>query len=100
MARFTKNALLLGLKGLLGKDLVFREVNGKTIGSFKGKPSNKKATVAQDNTRKKFKEASKSAKKETRDTLKKEHYEKIAKNLNLPNPYTAAIKEFMAKKSV
>jgi hypothetical protein len=100
MAKMSKNSALFGLKGMLGDQLEFREVNGETIVSIRRNKSKKKASPSQTNTRNNFKEATKFARKETKDPVKKEHYLKMAKELKLPNAYTAAIKEFMTKKSV
>jgi hypothetical protein len=98
MAKISKDSLLHGLRGTIAKDYVCRELNGKTI--FQQKPvfDKKKSSVAQKRTRSRFSEASTYAKKVTRDPLKKEYYKKKALELQLPNAYTAAIKEYLSKK--
>lgn len=98
MAKLSEDSPLNGMGGTIGKDLVFRTVNGETIVSQKPVFNPKKTTRAQKQTRSRFAQASLFAKKVTRDPLKKEYYKKMAMDLKLPNAYTAAIKEYMNKK--
>ena len=96
MARLIQNSPLQGLRGTLGKDLVFRQWGKETLVSMKPQHY-KKSSPAQKETRGKFREATEYAKVQMRDPVRKESYTKIAKKLKLPNAYTAAITEFMRK---
>lgn len=64
MATVDSNLLTLGLRGMFGKQMVFREVNGKTVvsiapGKRKGPPTEKQAAM-----REKFKTAREWARKQ------------------------------------
>jgi hypothetical protein len=92
MARI-KNSPLEGLRGTLG-DLVFRTWHGKTFVHIKpGKP--KRQTVAQKETRIKFAQAAYMAKAALQDNTMRRYYELEALRLNLPNAYTAALRDQM-----
>lgn len=96
MATITNNSLLQGLRGRLGKDLVFKTIRGKTIVcAYPRKSIKQKETVVQQKTRTRFQEATQWAKAILQNPTKKAHYELRAKQLKLPNAYTAAIKDFM-----
>jgi hypothetical protein len=100
MATVKTNVLIKGLSGKFG-NLVFRTVGNKTIVSPRGnKPNKKKETDAQRNTRATFKDATAWAKATLRDPDKKAYYQKRAKALQLPNAYTAAIRDYMRKSKV
>jgi len=96
MARLVKKSPLNGLKGVLGKDLVFRQVNGETIVSYNA-GYNRKSSSAQKKTRGKFREAAAYSKAQMLIPGRKAYYKKVAKKLKLPNAYTAAITEYMRK---
>ena len=99
MALLASNSPLQGMRGSLG-GLVFRSFNGKTVVSAEPyirriKP--KDQTDRQRQTRSNFKEATQYAKKILRDDRMREHYQRQARKLKLPNAYTAAITEYMRK---
>ena len=88
-----KNSPLEGLRGTLG-DLVFRTWNGKTYVYPKStKP--RKQSVAQKANRDKFRNASLKAKLALEDVNLLAHYQNEALRLNLPNAYTAALRDMM-----
>lgn len=96
MARVSDNMLTMGLRGKLGPQFVFRRINGKTYASrAPRKPDKSKETVAQRNTRSKFREASHWAKCVLVDPEKRKYYLQKAKEWGLTNAYTAAIREYM-----
>ena len=96
MAKVFDNILISGLRGKVGKQLVFRVINGVTIASrAPGKPDRKKETEAQRRTRTTFRAASQWAKAQLADPEKKRYYMQLAKTWNLTNAYTAAVKDYM-----
>lgn len=98
MAKLPPNSPLKGIRGRI-QDIVFREVDGETIVSVRPSIPRwrlKDQSDRQRQTRTNFKKASLRAKMITRtDPVMKEHYRKKAKELKLPNAYTAALKEYM-----
>lgn len=97
MATVKTNVILKGLSGKFG-NIVFRTVGNKTIMSPRGsKPNKKMETDAQRNTRTTFKDATAWAKAMMRNPDKKAYYQERAQALELPNAYTAAIKDYMRK---
>jgi hypothetical protein len=96
MATVSNNVLVNGLSGKLGKTLVFKIVRGKTI-VCSYTASQKKQTVHQQINRERFKVASAWAKTTLLNLERKEHYHQKAKELKLPNAYTAAIKYYMSE---
>jgi hypothetical protein len=92
MARI-KNSPLEGLRGTLG-DMVFRTYNGRTY-VFPKPDKPKRQTVAQRATRTRFAKASQRATELLMDNVLRMHYEQEANRLNLPNAYTAALREQM-----
>jgi hypothetical protein len=99
MAIVFDNLLTLGLRGKFGELMVFRRVRGKTILSHAPtKPDKSKESTAQRLTRTTFKEASRLAKIAVLDPEKKKYYMERAKEWNLTNAYTAAVKDFMSNK--
>jgi hypothetical protein len=94
MARSKNNPLTKGLSGMVGKQIVFRTWNGKTFISVAPKKPKKQSPVQKEN-RTKFKRATIYAKSMMKDPLKKTEYKDIAKKLQLPNAYTAAITDYM-----
>jgi hypothetical protein len=94
MARSKNNVLTKGLSGMIGKQIVFRSWNGKTFISVAPKKPKKQSAVQKEN-RSKFKRATIYAKNMMKDPEKKAEYKDIAKKLQLPNAYTAAITDYM-----
>jgi hypothetical protein len=94
MARSTNNLLTKGLSGMVGKQIVFRTWNGKTFISVAPKRPKKQSPIQKEN-RTKFKRATIYAKSMMKDPVKKAEYKEIARKLQLPNAYTAAITDYM-----
>jgi hypothetical protein len=94
MARSNNNLLTKGLSGMVGKQIVFRTWNGKTFISVAPKKPKKQSPIQKEN-RSKFKRATIYAKSMMKDPVKKAEYKEIAKKLQLPNAYTAAITDYM-----
>ena len=98
MAIVANNDLTRGLRGRVGKWLVFRMVRGKTIASHAPrKPDPRKQSAAQRLTRSTFRDASAWAVRILMDPVKKQYYADIAKAQALPNAYTAAVREYMQR---
>jgi hypothetical protein len=98
MAIVDNNDLTRGLRGRVGKFFVFRSLRGKTIVSHAPqKPDPRRQTVAQRQTRTTFREAAAWAVHILRDPKKKRFYQDRAKELALPNAYTAAVRAYMRK---
>ena len=96
MAIVANNDLTRGLRGRIGRWLIFREVRGKTIASHAPrKPDPRKPSAAQRLTRSTFREASAWAVRILLDPVKKQYYADVAKAEALPNAYTAAVREYM-----
>jgi|GEM_PF-4589923 hypothetical protein len=96
MAIVANNDLTRGLRGRIGRWLIFREVRGKTIASHAPrKPDPRKQSAAQRLTRSTFREASAWAVRILLDPVKKQYYADVAKAEALPNAYTAAVREYM-----
>lgn len=93
MAKAILNPSAKSFRGSIGK-LIYREVNGQIIVSSKPRAPRRQSNHQRKN-RSKFQLASHWAKCITRDPEKKAHYQTIAKELKLPNAYTAAIREYM-----
>jgi len=88
-----KNSPFEGMRGTLG-DLVFRTWNGKThvyAKSTKPRPQSE----AQKKNRDKFREASFKATLLLSDATLYQHYMLEAKRKQLPNAYTAALRELL-----
>jgi hypothetical protein len=98
MAHVKSNDITEGLSGRLGK-LIFRTYKGKTyVARRPSKP--KKESEDQRNTRSKFKLATQYAKQMMADPERKAYYTDKAKELALPNAYTAAITDYMRKPEI
>jgi hypothetical protein len=98
MAHVKSNDITEGLSGRLGK-LIFRTYKGKTyVARRPSKP--KKESDDQRNTRSKFKLATQYAKQMMADPERKAYYTDKAKELALPNAYTAAITDYMRKPEI
>ena len=96
MAIVANNDLTRGLRGRIGKWLVFRVVRGKTIASrAPRKPDPRKQSAAQRLTRSTFRDASAWAVRILLDPAKKQYYADVAKAQALPNAYTAAVRDYM-----
>jgi hypothetical protein len=96
MALVDRNDATEGLRGKFGRMFVFRKINGKTYASrAPRRPDKTKETMLQRGTRLSFREATAFAKRVLKDPAKKAFYLKMARELKLPNAYTAAITEFM-----
>jgi hypothetical protein len=97
MATLAQNSPLHGTQGLLGR-MVFRTVGNKTIVSAApsfSRSQKKRQSDLQQLNRSRFREASAYARGAMRDTAKKEYYWQKAREMKLPNAYTAAITDFM-----
>jgi hypothetical protein len=96
MAIVSDNLVTSGLRGKFGQSFVFRKLRGKTVVSHApGQQDRSKETTAQRATRTAFADASRWAKAVLLDPEKKTYYQQRAKAWNLPNAYTAAIREYM-----
>lgn len=96
MATIRNNILVENLRGMIGDQLVFRQINGKTIVSCKPSSPAKQSEQQRAN-RRRFKHATQYAKYVMRDPAKKAYYKQKARQLKLPNAYTAAITEYMRR---
>ena len=100
MAIVNNNNLTVGLRGRVGKTIVFRAVGGRTIASAAPrKPDPRKQSVAQRRTRATFKEASAWAVRTLMDPNQKLYYQRRARVLKLPNAYIAAVCDYMRRVS-
>lgn len=96
MAIVFENELTQGLRGRVGKSLVFKKISGRTFATRRAcKPDKTKATVAQRRTRTNFKMAIDWARRTVNDPVRKEYYKQRARELGLTNAYTAAITDYM-----
>ena len=96
MAIVSNNDLTLGLRGRVGKYLVFRTFGGKTIASHTPrKPDPRKQSNAQRKTRATFREAAAWAVQTLRDPEQRRYFEQRARATGLTNAYTAAVKQRM-----
>jgi len=85
-----------GLSGTVG-DLIFRNYNGKTVVSPRPIYKNETNTPARKLARGNFREATYFARDAMRDAKQKSYYLQKAKQLKLPNAYTAAITDYLRK---
>lgn len=100
MAIVFNNDLTQGLRGRVGKTIVFRAVGGRTVVSrAPRKPDLRKQSVAQRRTRANFKEASAWAVRTLVDAEKKLYYQRRAELQGLPNAYIAAVRDYMRRVS-
>ena len=98
MATVINNDLTRGLRGRVGKWIVFRTRGGKTFaGHAPRKPDPAKQSVAQRQTRSAFREAAAWAVRTLKDPEQREYYLAIAKAESLPNAYTAALRAYMRR---
>lgn len=95
MARVINNSFTSGISGKVGRDLLFKTwKNGNTYLYQRPKKPAKQSPQQKAN-RMKFQMAAFFAKSMMNDPLKKAEYWEKAKQLKLPNAYTAAITEYM-----
>jgi hypothetical protein len=94
MATVQVNPIINGLSGMLGRTIVFKNLRGKTIVTSYPRPP-KKQSEQQRVNRSKFRDATLYAQTVLLDEAKKAYYQKKAKELKLPNAYTAAITDYM-----
>lgn len=96
MATVVNNDLTRGLRGRIGKWLVFRTFRGKTVvGHAPRKPDPLKQSAAQRQTRSTFREAAAWAVRILLDPGQKRYFTQLAKKQALPNAYTAALRDYM-----
>ncbi|MBT1704625.1 hypothetical protein [Chryseosolibacter indicus] len=99
MAHVRENDLTEGLSGKFGRKFVFKQLRGKTIVARRAKPTTKESALQREN-RDRFKKASAYAKAMMLIAEKKAYYWNMAKELNLPNAYTAALSDYMRKPTI
>ena len=88
-----------GFSGAIG-DLIFRQYNGKTVVSRRPVYMNESNTEGRRKLRDRFREATEYAVQAMEDRKLKSYYQQKAKQLKLPNPYTAAITDYLRKAKV
>jgi hypothetical protein len=98
MAVVRMNDLVEGLSGKVG-NIIFRTYRGKTYASSRPR-KRKKQSEQQRSNREKFKLATQYAKSMMNDPDMKAYYKRIARQLALPNAYTAAITDYMRKPQI
>src|SRR5688500_15223775 len=98
MAVVLMNDLVEGLSGKVGK-IIFRTYRGKTYASSRPRKRRPQSEQQRSN-REKFKLATQYAKRMMKDADMKAYYKRIAKQLALPNAYTAAITDYMRKPQI
>jgi hypothetical protein len=96
MAIVRNNSVVQGFSGMLGNLIVFRHVRGKTIVAKRPRPARSQSASQQEN-RRRFRDAAVFAKAAMYDPKKKAYYLEKARQLKLPNAYTAAITDYMRK---
>ena len=92
------NPLLKDARGALGKIVVFKQMNGKTVMTDFPKKANipwEKQSVEQRQTRLNFRDASAYAKRMMQDPERKRYYEKKKKPLGVNSAYQAALTDYM-----
>ena len=85
-----------GFTGALG-DLIFRNYNGKTVVSIRPVYKNETNTEARRKARGRFRDATDYASNAMEDRRQKVYYTQKARQLKLPNAYTAAITDYLRK---
>jgi hypothetical protein len=85
-----------GFRGATG-DFLFRTYNGKTVVSLRPVYRNETNTEARRIARDRFREATFFASEVTQRTKEKAYYTQKARQLKLPNAYTAAITDYLRK---
>ncbi len=84
------------IRGAVG-DLIFRNYNGKTIVSARPVYKNETNTEARRQARGRFSDATQFASHAMQNPAKKAYYQQKARQLKLPNAYTAAITDYLRK---
>ena len=94
MAQVKNNFSIEGISGKIGKQIVFRQVNGKTIIAARPhrNPTTHPTLINQNN---RFRLASAYAKKALADPILKEEYTAEAKKRGIINPYNMAVSDYM-----
>lgn len=87
------------VRGAIG-DLIFRQYNGKTIVSVRPVYKNETNTEGRRQLRGRFRDATMHASHAMEDPKKKAYYQQKARQLKLPNAYTAAITDYLRKAKV
>lgn len=95
MALVKENDLTKGLSGRFG-DILFKQIGERTF-AYPVPARTKKQSEKQRANRSKFRDATRYAHAAMLNEKKKAHYQKLAKRLQLPNAYTAAITDYMRK---
>jgi hypothetical protein len=90
------SSLHRGFRGATG-DLLFRTYNGKTVVSPRPVYRNETNTEARRLARDRFREATFYAHDAMENKEKRSYYQQKAKQLKLPNAYTAAITDYLRK---
>ncbi|MBT1704357.1 hypothetical protein [Chryseosolibacter indicus] len=96
MAQVRENDLTEGLSGRFGSKFIFKQLRGKTIVARRAKPITKESAL-QRNNRDRFRKATAYAKSMMLIAERKAYYWDMAKELKLPNAYTAAIGDYMRR---
>lgn len=78
MAKSSNNVVTYGLQGLIGRMLVFKQMNGKTVVANRPRKSTKPYTAEQLEIQQRFKEAALYAQAAIQDASLKERYEEAA----------------------
>ena len=94
-----RSPLHRNISGAIG-DLIFRNYNGKTVVSLRPVYKNETNTEARRKSRGRFRDATDFASIAMEDPKKKAYYQQKARQLKLPNAYTAAITDFLRKARV
>ena len=92
-------AIHRNLKGAMG-DFIFRTYNGKTVVSLRPVYKNETNTEARRKSRGNFREATYFSSSAMEIPKKKAYYQQKARQLKLPNAYTAAITDFLRRAKV
>ncbi|MBT1704830.1 hypothetical protein [Chryseosolibacter indicus] len=96
MAQVRENDLTEGLSGRFGSKFIFKQLRGKTIVARRSKPTTKESALQRDN-RERFRKATAYAKAMMLIAERKAYYWEMARELKLPNGYTAAIADYMRR---
>jgi len=83
-------------KGAIG-DFIFRTYNGKTVVSLRPVYKNETNTEARLKARNRFREATNYASSAMESIKQKSYYTQKARQLKLPNAYTAAVTDYLRK---
>ena len=87
------------VRGAIG-DLIFRQYNGKTVVSVRPVYKNESNTEGRKQLRSRFRDATMHASHAMEDPKKKAYYQQKARQLKVPNAYTAAITDYLRKAKV